>query len=88
MLRTSLNPCLDRNHERWIALHTYLVGRTNNTLLYDRLKARGYKEAKVEENLQCEIFQTILDEAKESYRLGQKRIFSVYILFINFFHRS
>jgi len=22
----------------------------------------------VEENLQCEIFQTILDEAKESYR--------------------
>ena len=87
MLRTSLNS-VSRHHERWIALHTYLVGRTNNTLLYDRLKARGYKEAKVEENLQCEIFQTILDEAKESYRLGQKRIFSVYILFINFFHRS
>ena len=48
--------------------YLHLTGRTNNTLLYDRLKSRGYKEAKVEENLQCEIFQTILDEAKESYR--------------------
>jgi len=52
--------------ERWF--DAVFILRTNNTLLYDRLKARGYKEAKVEENLQCEIFQTILDEAKESYR--------------------
>jgi len=52
--------------ERWF--DAVFVLRTNNTLLYDRLKARGYTDKKVEENLQCEIFQTILDEAKESYR--------------------
>ena len=29
---------------------------------------RGYTEKKVQENVQCEIFQTILEEAKESYK--------------------
>lgn len=52
--------------ERWF--DAVFVLRTNNTLLYDRLNARGYSQKKLEENLQCEIFQTILDEAKESYR--------------------
>jgi len=52
--------------ERWF--DAVFVLRTNNTLLYDRLSARGYAQKKLEENLQCEIFQTILDEAKESYR--------------------
>jgi len=52
--------------ERWF--DAVFVLRTNNTLLYDRLNARGYSQKKVEENLQCEIFQTILDEARESYR--------------------
>jgi adenylate kinase len=28
---------------------------------------RGYTGKKLEDNVQCEIFQTILDEAKESY---------------------
>ena len=43
------------------------VLRTDTTALYDRLATRGYNEAKLQENVQCEIFQTLLDEAKESY---------------------
>ena len=43
------------------------VLRTDTTLLYDRLKTRGYNEAKLQENVQCEIFQTLLDEARDSY---------------------
>ena len=43
------------------------VLRTDTTLLHDRLMARGYNEAKLQENVQCEIFQTLLDEARESY---------------------
>ena len=34
----------------------------------DRLQQRGYTGKKLEENVECEIFQTILDEAKASYR--------------------
>ena len=29
---------------------------------------RGYLEKKVKENVECEIFQTILEEAKDSYK--------------------
>jgi len=52
--------------ERWFDL--VLVLRCNNTLLYDRLSKRGYTGTKLEDNLSAEIFQTILDEAKEAYR--------------------
>jgi adenylate kinase len=52
--------------ERWFDL--VLVLRTDNTRLYDRLASRGYTGKKLEENIQCEIFQTILEEAKEAYR--------------------
>ncbi|CAG0892988.1 unnamed protein product [Darwinula stevensoni] len=51
--------------ERWFDV--VFVLRTNNTVLYDRLVQRGYSGKKLEDNLQCEIFQTILEEAKESY---------------------
>ena len=30
--------------------------------------SRGYSEKKLTENVECEIFQTILEEARESYR--------------------
>jgi len=43
------------------------VLRTKNEQLYDRLEKRGYEGKKLEENLQCEIFQTILDEAKQLF---------------------
>ncbi|KAH9255758.1 hypothetical protein BASA81_006152 [Batrachochytrium salamandrivorans] len=56
---------LDFFPERWFDL--VLVLETTNTLLYDRLKGRGYSEAKVQENVQCEIFNVVRDEAMESY---------------------
>ena len=31
-------------------------------------KCRGYSEKKVSDNVTCEIFQTCLEEARESYR--------------------
>lgn len=43
------------------------VLRTDNTLLYDRLQGRGYNGKKLQENMECEIFQTILDEAREAF---------------------
>merc|ERR1712025_957112 len=52
--------------ERWFDL--VMVLRCDNTQLYDRLSSRGYTGKKLEENIQCEIFQTVLEEAKESYR--------------------
>ncbi|XP_073480528.1 adenylate kinase isoenzyme 6 [Aquarana catesbeiana] len=52
--------------ERWF--HIVFVLRTDNSLLYERLESRGYKEKKLQDNIQCEIFQTIYEEATESYR--------------------
>ena len=43
------------------------VLRTDNTVLYDRLTSRGYSGKKLEENIQCEIFQMILEEAQEKF---------------------
>ena len=51
--------------ERWFDL--VLVLRARTEVLYDRLKARDYAEDKLQENLQCEIMQVILEEARESY---------------------
>ncbi|GFT05227.1 hypothetical protein NPIL_33081 [Nephila pilipes] len=51
--------------ERWFDIVFVLT--TDNTLLYDRLVRRGYSGKKLENNLECEIFQTILDEAKNNY---------------------
>ncbi|XP_012256167.1 adenylate kinase isoenzyme 6 isoform X2 [Athalia rosae] len=52
--------------ERWFDI--VFVLRADNTILYDRLAARGYTGKKLEDNIDCEIFQTILDEAKASYK--------------------
>ena len=51
--------------ERWFDL--VLVLTCDNTALYDRLVERGYAANKVQENVQCEIMQVVLQEAKESY---------------------
>lgn len=51
--------------ERWFDL--VVVLRTDNTILYDRLEARGYSKVKIQENLQCEIMQVLLEEAMQSY---------------------
>ncbi|KAJ8977183.1 hypothetical protein NQ317_018064 [Molorchus minor] len=52
--------------ERWFDV--VFVLRADNTTLYDRLVSRGYTGKKLEDNLDCEIFQTILDEAMASYK--------------------
>jgi len=44
------------------------VLRCDSTLLYDRLTARGYKGKKLEQNMDSEIMQVLLDEARESYK--------------------
>ena len=51
--------------QSWIDL--VVVLRTNSTLLYDRLQARKYPEAKLQENLDSEIMEVLLFEARESY---------------------
>ena len=38
-------------------------------MLYDRLTGRGYNDKKRGENLEAEIMQVVLDEARESYDL-------------------
>lgn len=52
--------------ERWFDI--VFILRTNNTTLYDRLTDRGYAGKKLEDNIDCEIFQTVLEEARSSYK--------------------
>jgi adenylate kinase len=51
--------------ERWFDL--VLVLRTSTDVLYDRLTERGYNDRKRSQNMESEIMQIILEEAKESY---------------------
>lgn len=44
-----------------------MVVRCNSTILYDRLKARGYADNKLEENMDAEIMEVLLQEARDSY---------------------
>lgn len=43
------------------------VLRTDNTILYDRLVSRGYEGKKLQDNIECEIFQTILEESRDAF---------------------
>ncbi|KAL6063393.1 Adenylate kinase isoenzyme 6 [Balamuthia mandrillaris] len=51
--------------ERWFDL--VVVLRTDNSVLYPRLEGRSYTPKKIQENVECEIMQVVLDEARESY---------------------
>ncbi|KAF3341600.1 P-loop containing nucleoside triphosphate hydrolases superfamily protein [Carex rostrata] len=51
--------------ERWFDL--VVVLQTDNSILHDRLTSRGYMGAKLTNNIECEIFQVLLEEARESY---------------------
>ncbi|KAI8804289.1 P-loop containing nucleoside triphosphate hydrolase protein [Cladochytrium replicatum] len=51
--------------KRWFDL--VVVLRTDNTVLYERLEKRGYSTKKISENIECEIMQVVLEEARESY---------------------
>lgn len=52
--------------ERWLDL--VVVLQTDNTILYERLEKRGYSDAKIKENVECEIMQVVLEEAYDSYQ--------------------
>lgn len=47
-----------------------LVLRTGTELLFDRYVERGYSESKRDENMDAEIMQIVLDEAKDAYEEG------------------
>ncbi|MBZ3889057.1 Adenylate kinase isoenzyme 6 [Sciurus carolinensis] len=52
--------------EHWF--HIVLVLRTDNSVLYKRLETRGCGEKKLKDNIQCEIFQVLYEEAIASYK--------------------
>lgn len=51
--------------ESWIDL--VVVLRADSGVHFDRLTARGYEGKKLEDNIDCEIMETILNEARESF---------------------
>lgn len=51
--------------ESWIDL--VVVLRTDSTKLYDRLKTRQYPEQKLQDNMDSEIMEVLLEEARGSY---------------------
>jgi len=59
--------CCELFPERWFDLILVLRARTD--VLYDRLTAREYNEKKRSENMEAEIMQVVLEEARESYDL-------------------
>ncbi|EER14075.1 protein ad-004, putative [Perkinsus marinus ATCC 50983] len=44
-----------------------VVLRCSTEALWSRLEQRHYTEAKIKENVECEIFQTILDDCREHF---------------------
>ncbi|KAI4247075.1 MAG: hypothetical protein L6R40_001740 [Gallowayella cf. fulva] len=51
--------------ESWIDL--VIVLRSDSSNLYDRLKARNYPERKLQENMDAEIMEVLLDEARNAF---------------------
>ncbi|KAI0472031.1 AAA domain-containing protein [Xylariaceae sp. FL0804] len=51
--------------ESWIDL--VVVLRAETSILYDRLSARKYAEAKLQENMDSEIMEVLLQEARDAY---------------------
>ena len=42
--------------------------QTDNSILYKILETRGYNEKKLTNNIQCEMFQVLYEEALASYK--------------------
>lgn len=62
VLRTDNTTLYDRLIARCVYEYFYSIKLTLNYIF------RGYTGKKLEDNVDCEIFQTILEEAKASYR--------------------
>lgn len=41
--------------------------RCDNTILYDRLKARNYSDKKIKENIECEIMEVTSEEVRDTF---------------------
>jgi adenylate kinase len=54
--------------KRWF--HLVVVLRAGTQAMFDRLNARGYSEAKREENCEAEIMNVVEEEAREAYDDG------------------
>jgi adenylate kinase len=52
--------------ERWF--NAVYVVRCDSNILFKRLEERGYNTKKIQNNVEYEIFQIALDEAKLSYK--------------------
>ena len=52
--------------ERWFQA-VYVV-RCDSNILFKRLEERGYNAKKIQNNVEFEIFQMSLDEAKSAYK--------------------
>lgn len=52
--------------------HVFVLRAPSTALYYDRLAARSYPKAKIEENLDCEIMQVIWMDAVE--RFGEENV--------------
>uniref|UniRef100_A0A2I3RCK0 AK6 n=1 Tax=Pan troglodytes TaxID=9598 RepID=A0A2I3RCK0_PANTR len=52
--------------ERWFPI--VFVLRIDANILYEILQMRGYNEKKLKDNIQCEIFQVLYEEATASYK--------------------
>lgn len=57
--------CCDIFPERLIDL--VVVLKTDNSNLFDRLKKRGYKDNKIQENIDCEIMEVVWQDAAGAY---------------------
>ena len=55
---------------RWVDL-VVVLRCAETDVLFDRLSKRGYKEEKVQENMDAEIFGVVLEEAKEGWEEEQ-----------------
>lgn len=53
--------------ERWFDVVCALTCVEATATLYDRLRDRGYSEKKIRENVECDIFQVVVEEAKDSF---------------------
>ena len=53
--------------KRWFDLVVVLTCVEDTKTLYERLESRGYAEKKIRENVECDIFQVVVEEAKEAY---------------------
>lgn len=52
--------------ERWF--QSIYVVRCDTNILFKRLENRGYNSKKIQNNVEYEIFQIALDQAKSSYK--------------------